>query len=351
MSLVIQQNVISLTKPIIEEGITSLFYNMLPTSLAIADLGCSSGPNTFFAVSEIIKAVEKLCQELNHKSPEYNVFFNDLPGNDFNNIFKSLDNFKGKLHDEMESRIGPCYFFGVPGSFHGRIFPSRSLHFVHSSYSLQWLSKVPEGINNNKGNIYIGSTSPSNVYKAYYKQFQSDFSYFLKCRANELVEGGHMVLTFAGRRSNDPQSKECCFIWELMATALNDMVSQGIIKEEQVDTFNIPQYNPSLSEVKLEVINEGSFVINRMEVSDVNWSTLGNQNNDFYFESKISKQLSEGGYNVARCMRAVAEPLLVSHFGDAIIEEVFTRYKEILANRMSKENSFINVTILLTRKA
>ncbi|XP_057456029.1 S-adenosyl-L-methionine:benzoic acid/salicylic acid carboxyl methyltransferase 3-like [Lotus japonicus] len=227
MSLVIQQKVISLTKPIREEAVTSLYRSTFPRSLAIADMGCSSGPKTLFVVSETIKVVEMLCQELNLKSPEYKVFLNDLPGNDFNNIFKSLDNFKEKLSDEVKSRIiGPCYFYGVPGSFYGRVFPNQSLHFVHSSYSLHWLSKVPEAVDNNKGNIYISSTSPSNVVKAYYKQFQGDFSVFLKCRAEELVEGGHMVLTFVGRRSDNPCSKECCYIWELLATTLNDLVMQ-----------------------------------------------------------------------------------------------------------------------------
>ena len=45
---------------------------------------------------------------------------------------------------------------------------------------------------------------------------------------------------------------------------------QGIIKEEKLDTFNIPLYTPSPSEVKLEVLKEGSFAINRLEVSEVN---------------------------------------------------------------------------------
>jgi len=93
-------------------------------------------------VSDIIMVVEKLCQQLNHSSPEYKIFFNDVSGNDFNNIFKSLDNFKEKLQDEIKTKMGPCYFFGVPGSFYSRVFPDQSLHFIHSSYSLHWLSKV-----------------------------------------------------------------------------------------------------------------------------------------------------------------------------------------------------------------
>ncbi|KAK7386542.1 hypothetical protein VNO78_26851 [Psophocarpus tetragonolobus] len=348
----VQRKVICLTKPIREEAITNLYYcNTLPKSLAIADLGCSSGPNTLFVVSEFIKIVEKLCRELKHKSPEYKVYLNDLPGNDFNNIFKSLDTFKEKLCDEIGSAIGPSYFSGVPGSFYSRLFPNRSLDFVHSSYSLQWLSKVPEGVENNRSNIYIGSTSPTNVVRAYYQQFQRDFSVFLKCRAEELVEGGRMVLTILGRKSDDPSSKEGCYIWELMATALNDMVLQGTIKKEQLDTFNIPQYTPSPSEVKLEVLKEGSFFIDRLEVSEVHWNAF-DEWNALEFEYERSESLSDGGYNVAQCMRAVAEPMLVSHFGEDIIEEVFSRYQQILADRMSKEKTkFFNVTILLTRKA
>lgn len=114
--------------------VTSL-CSTLPRSLTIADLGCSFGPNTLLVVSELIKTVEKLCRELNHKSPEYKAFFNDLPGNNFNNLFMSLDIFKENLCDKMKTRIGPCYFFGAPDSFYDMLFPNRSLHFVHSSYT------------------------------------------------------------------------------------------------------------------------------------------------------------------------------------------------------------------------
>ncbi|KAJ6740043.1 JASMONATE O-METHYLTRANSFERASE [Salix purpurea] len=55
----LQRKVISMTKPIAKEAITNLYRNTFPASLAIADLGCSSGPNTLFAVSELVKAVDE----------------------------------------------------------------------------------------------------------------------------------------------------------------------------------------------------------------------------------------------------------------------------------------------------
>ncbi|XP_058760092.1 S-adenosyl-L-methionine:benzoic acid/salicylic acid carboxyl methyltransferase 3-like [Vicia villosa] len=332
----IQREAISLATSARIKAITNLYCSLCPRSLDIADLGCSSGPNALLVTSEIIKVVEKLCQEINHKSPEYNVFLNDLSGNDFNSIFKSLDTFKEKLCNEMETEMGPCYFFGVPGSFYGRLFPNNSLHLVHSSYSLHWLSKVPRGVDNNKGNIYITITSPSNVLEAYYEQFHIDFSLFLKCRAQEIVEGGCMILTFLGRESDELLSNGVCYAWEHLATALNDMVMEGIIEEEKLNTFNIPNYYPSPSEVKLEVKTEGSFSINQLEVSETNEHAL---------ESNISESLTKG-------TRAVIEPLLIRHFGESVTTEVFDRFRKIIKAGISKERTKItNLTLTLTRKA
>ena len=127
----------SITKPMRDEAIRRIYKKLLPKSLAIADLGCSSGPNPLFMTCELIETLEKLCRELSHESPEYTIFLNDLSGNDFNNLFKSLDCFKHKL-----TSLGQCYITGLPASFYERILPAGSLHFVHSSYSLHWISQV-----------------------------------------------------------------------------------------------------------------------------------------------------------------------------------------------------------------
>ncbi|XP_022950796.1 salicylate carboxymethyltransferase-like [Cucurbita moschata] len=341
-----QQNIISITWPITKEAITQLYCASYPTSLAIADLGCSSGPNTLVFLSNLIRQVEKLRHQLHKRSPlEYQIFFNDLHTNDFNSLFKSLPSFHQNLKTHIGNHdLGPCFFTGVPGSFYNRLFPRATLHFVHSSYSLHWLSQVPEGIESNKGNIFISDTSPNAVQEAYRCQFQKDFSTFLKCRAEELVVGGRMVLTSSARTCEDRVNKECCYAWEFLNLALIDMVSEGVVEKEKMDSFNIPVYMPSLAEVEAEVLREGRFVIESLQISRINWNLSTNELNG------SSKESVKSGYNFAKCIRSVAEGLIVRHFGEEIIDTLFNRYAEIIADHMSKQNIHnINFTASLTR--
>ncbi|WRX08616.1 SAM dependent carboxyl methyltransferase - like 6 [Theobroma cacao] len=67
----------------------------------MADLGCSSGPNsTFSAVSEITSIIYKRCCQLGLSAPEFRVFVNDLPRNDFDTAFQSLTAFQEKLRED-----------------------------------------------------------------------------------------------------------------------------------------------------------------------------------------------------------------------------------------------------------
>ncbi|KAJ0534845.1 putative methyltransferase [Helianthus annuus] len=345
----LQRKVISMTKPIIDDALTNLYSALnFPKTLIMADLGCSSGPNTLLVASELVKSVYKIRQKFgNDESPEIQIYLNDLPQNDFNAIFLSVSKFRKNLTNQMVSNnsSSPCYISGVPGSFYTRLFLRKSLHFVYSSYSLMWLSQVPEMIDINKGNIYMSTTSPPSVIKAYCEQFQKDFSTFLKFRAEEMVSEGRMVLTILGRQSDDPCSKECCYIWDLLASSLKDMVAEGLIEEEKLDSFNIPQYTPSPKEVRNEVEKEGSFMIDRLEVSEVNCdASTGNNLN-------LSEEEDVQGYNMGKCMRAVAEPLVLSHFGESTIDEVFKRYAENIKSSMSREKTkHINVTVSVIRK-
>ncbi|XP_019235681.1 PREDICTED: salicylate carboxymethyltransferase-like isoform X2 [Nicotiana attenuata] len=319
----ITKKVILMTKSIRDEAITALYRSLSPETMCIADLGCSSGPNTFLAISGLIKTIYEECKSNGQKqSPEFHVFLNDLPGNDFNTIFRSLPAFYEDLRKQMRDGFDPnCFITGVAGSFYTRLFPSKSLHFVHSSYGLQWISQVPDGIEDNKGNIYVSRTSPPTVVKAYYEQYERDFVTFLKYRSKELVKGGRMILTMLGRKNEDLYSKGCYYVLEPLAMALKELVAMGLTEEEKVNSFNIPIYNPSPAEVKVQ-------------------------------EMITPQDCSNGEYNAAHCLRAVTEPLLVSHFGTELnMDQVFNKCREIIVNCMAKEKTtFTNVIISMTKR-
>ncbi|CAN1308455.1 Salicylate carboxymethyltransferase [Linum perenne] len=354
----LQQKAISITLPVTEEAITRLFTNTSLTRLTIADLGCASGPNTFLTISELLKSFVRISRNLGKESPEeFQVFLNDLPGNDFNSIFISLQEFKQQMNEELMADDNDdllMLFNGVPGSFYGRLLPAESLHFVHSSYSLHWLSQVPDGLvvpddlDENRGNIFIASGSPPGVLKAYYEQFQRDFSSFLRRRALEMVTGGQMVLTLLGRTSEeeDSCSKDTCFIWELLSTVLNQMAIEGLIYREKLDSFNVPNYYPSPTEIEDEILKQGTFVINCIRVTEASW-------NPYEGEPNLPEALKDGGFNVAKYIRAVVEPLLVRQLGSTseVIDEVFNKFHVLVSKWMATvKTNHVYVTIALTKR-
>ncbi|GKV21130.1 hypothetical protein SLEP1_g31138 [Rubroshorea leprosula] len=111
----IQRTVISLVKPILEASVTEVYCSMLPDCLKIADLGCAAGPNTLLVLSEIIDIIGETCQRLEQPPPSLHAFINDLPGNDFNTVFKSLPSFHKKLEEEKGGMFRQCFIAGAPG--------------------------------------------------------------------------------------------------------------------------------------------------------------------------------------------------------------------------------------------
>ncbi|XP_060670965.1 loganic acid O-methyltransferase-like [Ziziphus jujuba] len=201
----LQRKVIESTKELIKKAI---FEELEITSFSssntfrVADLGCSVGPNTFLAVPNILDAVKLKYENkgLVSQLPEFQVLFNDHVSNDFNRLFTSLPSER-------------AYFaVGVPGSFHGRLFPRSSLHFVYSSYALHWISRVPK----------------------------EDIGRFLNARAQEIVHGGLMAIVVPACPSGTPHAD--VFInkaIELLGCCLIDMVRMGVTSEDKVDTFNL----------------------------------------------------------------------------------------------------------------
>lgn len=298
----------------------------------IADLGCSVGPNTFFAVQNIIEAVQfkYQCQGLDSQLPEFQVLFNDHTSNDFNALFSSLP---------LDRKY---YAAGVPGSFYGRLFPNRSLHFVHSSYTNHWLSRVPKPVVDksspawNKGRIHYTSAKDE-VIKAYEAQYVEDMECFLHARAQEVVRGGLVALIVNGRPNGIRHSQTTQnMTFGLLGSCLMDMAKKGIVSEEKVDSFNVPLYYMSPQQLEAAVDRNGYFSIERMEdLPEIITSTIPKSQ------------------RVASHLRAALDGLIKAHFGDAILDELFDSLSKKIEEGMPMliSGGSINFFALLRRKA
>ncbi|KAK2965909.1 hypothetical protein RJ640_011156 [Escallonia rubra] len=329
----LQKKVSDKVKHITLDTIQELYLTTTPKSLGIADLGCSSGRNTLSIVRDLVDIIVGTSRRIMQTSapPEFRVYLNDLPTNDFNTIFKALPDFYRELQrvTSYESTPSPSiYIAGYPGTFYGRLFPDKCLHFIYSSNSLHWLSKVPPALYNkqgrsiNKGCIYLSKSSPQMVSQAYFKQFQEDFHLFLRSRSEELVTGGRMVLIMLGRRDLDHFDRGNAFLWELLTRSFKILVSQGEVEEEKFDAYDVHFYAPSKDELEDEVRREGSFEMKRLEM----------------FE--IDKEVGEGtsyGTAVATAVRAIQESMLCHHFGEEILDNLFEHYGRLVDEEMAIE--------------
>ncbi|XP_010465504.1 PREDICTED: salicylate/benzoate carboxyl methyltransferase-like isoform X1 [Camelina sativa] len=336
----LQKRVIRKVKPVLVKNTQGMMKNLnFPNYIKVADLGCATGQNTFLTMSEIVNTITVLCQQCNQKLPEIDCCLNDLPCNDFNTTFKFIAFF-----NKIVKSKGLCF---VSGSFYSRLFPSKSLHFVHSSYSLHWLSKVPKGLEKDTSCVYITASSPPSTYKAYLTQFQSDFTTFLKMRSEEMVWNGRMVLTFIGRETiDDPLHRDCCHFWTLLSTSLRDLVSEGLVSASKVGPFNMPFYDPSKEEAIEMIRKEGSFEINDLEIHgfDLHQS---NYDEDY----KLHSQKSKAGEKEAKCIRAVSESLLVAHFGVDVMDTLFNKFAYHVSQHTSCTNkTTVSLVVSLIRK-
>ena len=190
--------------------------------LRIADLGCSVGPNTFSCVNTIVQEVQlKFNAEFPGFTslPEFQVFFSDTFSNDFNTLFNALP------ADRVYMAAG------VPGSFHGPLFPKGSMNFMHSSCSCHWISEVPKEVLTkdsrawNKGRItYVRSSCE--VKKAFSAQFRSDFKAFIGARSEELAPGGLMVISIPCKTD---ESDFIMDLFDVLGDAFADMVHEVIV--------------------------------------------------------------------------------------------------------------------------
>lgn len=115
------------------------------------------------------------------------------------------------------------------------------------------------------------------------------------------------------------------------------------MEKERLDSFNLPIYGPSIDEVKAVVKQSGLYDISHMQLFQSNWDPYDDSEGDFVGDT------IQSGINVAKCLRAVMEPLLARHFGEHILDEIFERYAFNVAKHLEREKTKYSVIVVSLR--
>lgn len=309
----------------LDEGLERMTLPYNGEAVVVADLGSSSGPNTISTISHI---VDKLRPRL-PKDIEFQAYFNDLPSNDFNNLFQLLSN---------DSRTKNLFSAGVPGSFFDRLFPQSSVHIFYSAFSVHWLSKIPDAVLDkdspayNKGNLWIRH-SPSAVATAYRQQALLDLKNFLQARAAELVSGGLLFFVYCGRSSSEPNNPANTFFGKALAgfnEICSELIGEGLLTEHQRDTFNFPVYMRDTEDLQEAVAScDSLYHVLTAEQRRSELSALE------VFATSDATDLSR---KLTAAVQALVNILLEDHVGKKVTEVIWQRYEK-------KVSEFLGITI------
>ncbi|KAL3751282.1 hypothetical protein ACJRO7_012149 [Eucalyptus globulus] len=338
-----QKGVAAAAMDMIKEALpTTLDLYHLPLSspnpiIRIADFGCSTGLTSIQAIETIVQCLLDLIKPIKEprfRTPEFQAIFSDLPTNDFNTLFTN------------HLPVRRCYYaMAAPGSFHGRLLPTASLHFAYSSCALHWLSRVPQEILDKSSRAWNGEriyyvNSPAEVVGAYSAQFGRDMEMFLSARAEEMVSEGLIFMVVPGEPDLVHDSQTTLGSeFELLGSCLVDMANEGIISKAKVESFNLPIYFPSEKELKQVISRNEFFHIERIQ-------TLSHPKMHVAFPTPESRSLF---------LRVACEGLLCHHFGnELIIDDLFHRYSLKVAKSLfflkPESHESISFFVVLKRK-
>lgn len=93
------------------------------------------------------------------------------------------------------------------------------------------------------------------------------------------------------------------------------------LKRKKLDSFKLPYYAAAPEEVRNVLETEGSFKIRRFEIFEVDWEANMDKGN-----KNLKPEKHGRGNHVAMSIRVVVQSVLVSHFGDEIMDNMFDMY-------------------------
>lgn len=225
-------------------------------AIVIADYGSSEGRNSLAPLTAAISVLR------GRIGPEraISVVHTDLPGNDFSALFQTLGGDPGS-YLRGDAAIFPS---AVGRSFYQQILPSSSVTLGWSSWSVQWLSRLPGPI---PDQVQVAYSRDAATRAAYAQQAAEDWRNFLASRGAELRPGAKLVvLTMALRDDGDFGYRAAV---ETLYEALLDLVGDGLISSEEMGRMAIPTFARSRADLTAPFSEKARFAGLSIEHLDI----------------------------------------------------------------------------------
>ncbi len=117
------------------------------------------------------------------------------------------------------------------------------------------------------------------------------------------------------------------------------------MERKKLYSFIIPLYAPSMEEFKEVIQKGGLFDIGQAQFFESSWDSFDDLCGEFELD------ILQSGANVAKSIRAVVEPIISSHFGEGILDELFLRYANNIARHLLKGKAkYIVLVFALKRR-
>lgn len=242
--------------PLLERAAEVVPLASAPDTIVIADYGASEGHNSLAPMASAIGVLRKRVGA----DRAISVVHTDLPGNDFVTLFQTLDQDPASYVRD-DAAVFPS---AVGRSFYRQILPSGSVTLGWTSWSIQWLSRIPSPI---PDHVYADYSQDLGVRAAYRTQSAEDWRSFLAARGNELRPGGRLVvLTVAVGDDGDIGYRP---MLDVMHDAVLALVGEGFMSPEEAHRMVVPVVGRSRADFSAPFAQNGRFAGLSIEQMDV----------------------------------------------------------------------------------
>lgn len=305
-----------------------LASNLPISQLNVADLGCSTGRNSFFLFKQVLSRFRE------ESSLPVIITHEDQASNPWDEFFAAFQQIG-------YSNIPNTYCYVIGKSFYEQLFPDKYLHIAYCNAASHYTRRVIQCPDNNMAYL----SNDSNIRQKAIETGKEDLKLILELRAKELTPGGFFIL------DSVCQSEKLDRFFHYINDYNSTLVEEGVISREEFENFLVPVYPHSISDWQ-EVLESLSdlYIVRKLEHRETNMGFYQEymETGDIDQYSKILCGLVKGvaEMSVRRCLMREEEKK------QAVVDEYFKRLIEYIKVRpIEFVNSLLSIILEVKEKA